>query len=84
MPDRESRREDSEMKDSKSRSGMAEKAPGRRAFRRLAAGGRAGAGGLGPPAGSGGPQRVGAAGPREQAGYRETDHVRKFYETARF
>lgn len=84
MPDRERRREESEMKDSKSGSGMAEKAPGRRAFLRLTGAGLAAAGGIASTAGSGGPQRAEAAETRQQAGYRETDHVRKFYETARF
>jgi len=81
VPDRERRREESDMKDSKSRSGMAEKGPGRRAFLRLTGAGLAAAGGV---AGAVRPQHAEAAETRQQAGYRETEHVRKFYETARF
>lgn len=72
------------MKDSKSRSGMAEKGPGRRAFLRLTGAGLAAAGGVAATAGAVRPQHAEAAETRQQAGYRETEHVRKFYETARF
>ena len=60
------------------------KAKERRAFLRLAGAGVA-AGGVAAVAMSGeGREAEAAAAKRQDAGYRETEHVRKFYDSARF
>lgn len=57
----------------------------RRAFLRLAGAGIAAGGVAAVAVGSGTGQAEAAAGTRQQdAGYRETEHVKKFYDSARF
>lgn len=59
------------------------KATDRRAFLRLTGAGVA-AGGIAAVTMGGEAEAARAAAPRQDGGYRETDHVRKFYDSARF